>query len=209
MVRFASIVIVLGACAAPPPSTPLAELRSAYGDTTIEVVARGQINIELFVAPTTECPVLGDDVVATFNGEPMRVSRGGYDVTSRGCYPIAFWFETLPSDVMGVERRLDASQLVVEDASASWHVDTTRLFAQDFTLDTAASRIVWNDVEQISTARVAPVVAIEIEGNAIAFPPGTNITWVDARAHPAATRCEGPSICTVDLESARDFAPAP
>ncbi|HSD90741.1 MAG TPA: hypothetical protein VLB44_24620, partial [Kofleriaceae bacterium] len=159
MTRFASILIVLGACAAPPPSTPLAELRTAYGDTTIEVVARDQINIELFVAPTAECPVLGDDVVAMFNGEPMRVSRGGYDVTSRGCYPIAFWFDALPTAVVGAERRIDGSRLVVEDASASWQIDTTRLFAQDFALDTAASRIVWNDVAQISTARVAPAVA--------------------------------------------------
>jgi hypothetical protein len=129
--------------------------------------------------------VLGDDLVATFNGEPMRVSRGGYDVTSRGCYPIAFWFDALPTSVVGVERRLDGSQLVVEDASTSWKIDTTRLFAQDFVLDAAASRIVWNDVAQISTARVAAGCARA--STHVMFVPGGNEHHVGRRA--SASRC--------------------
>jgi hypothetical protein len=209
MIRAASLLVVLGACTTSEPSTPLSELRPMYGDTTLEVVARGQINIQLYVAPTAGCPVLGDDVVATFNGERMRVSRGGYDVTANGCYPIAFWFDVLPSAVTGVERRLSGSQLIVEDSSASWQIDTTRLFGANFELDAAASRIVWHDVATISAARISPTVAIDITDNVIAFPPGTDVTWVDARANPAAMRCDGPALCTVFLESARDFTLAP
>ena len=98
---------------------------------------------------------------------------------------------------------------MVQDASAAWHVDTTQLFAANFELDTAGSRIVWHDVDKISTARIAPVVPIEITDNVIAFPPGTDVTWIDARANPTPTRCDGPALCTVFLESAHDFTLAP
>jgi hypothetical protein len=209
MLRLTSLLVVLGACTASSPSTPLSELRTTYGDTTLEVVAREQVNIQLHVAPTAGCPVLGDDVVATFNGERMRVARGGYDLTANGCYPIAFWFDALPPTVAVAERRLSASQLLVADASASWQVDTTRLFGDDFELDTAASHIIWHDVDTIAAARIAPAVPIEVTNNVIAFPPGTDVTWVDARANPAATRCDGPALCTVFLESAHDFTLAP
>src|SRR5262245_61375801 len=59
------IVVVLGACTAQPTQTSLAELRTSYGDTHLEVVARSQLNIVLHVdSAPGECPMLLDDVTA-------------------------------------------------------------------------------------------------------------------------------------------------
>jgi len=198
----------VGACAAEPPSTSLADLQATYGDVTIEVVAREQVNIQLFVTATDECPYLGD-AVATFNGERMHVSRGGYDTTANGCYPIAFWFDQLPDRVRNREGTLSGSQLQLVDDSATWSINTSRLFASRFEIDTAASQIIWRDVDEISTARVSPAAQLEITGNVITYPAGRSIDWVEARAHPAATRCDGPSVCIVDLQSDHDFPVAP
>jgi hypothetical protein len=148
-------------------------------------------------------------VRATFNGERMHATRGGYDLTANGCYPIAFWFDALPGTVVRRERSLSGSQLVVEDDSARWQIATSRLFGSSFEIDALASRILWHDVDEIATARVSPVVPIDITGNAITYPAGTSIRWVEARAHPAATRCDGPAVCTVSLESEHTFSLEP
>ncbi len=200
------LVAALGACATPAKTTSLAELAS----TQLEVVARGQINIELHVDETAGCPQLDERTLATFDNARMMVSRGGYDTNASGCYPIAFWFDQLPTDtVNGFERQAAGSELVVADPSATWTVDTTRLFGNDFTNDTATGTITWQDVTTISSAEIAPVTAYTISGNQILYPAGEAITFVDARAHPQPTRCDGPSVCTVDLEGTATWGVQP
>ena len=210
MMKKLLLVISLGsftACAQ-SSSTSLSELRTTFGDTKIEIVAREQVNIELHIDTSHGCPSLGDDVVARFDGEPMLVARGGYDTDTRGCYPIAFWIEQFPLDrIVAWERRSSqsGSEMIIQDATATWTVSPTRLFSNDLVVDAAASRLVWQDVDRISTARVVPSVDLRIDGNSIYYPPGSVITWADAYAHPLPTLCDGPSTCTVDLERARQF----
>jgi hypothetical protein len=198
------VVALLGACAQQQSTTPLAKL----GTSNIEVVAKGQVNIELHVDETGGCPLLGDDVHALFDGQPMMMTRGGYDTDSSGCYPIAFWFNDPPmSDLVGFERGTNSSQLVVTDKSATWSVNTSRLFANDFAVDDANAQIIWTDVAQITDARISPPTPLTITGNAIHYTPGTAIQWVDANAHPATTLCDGPANCFVNLEGSKEFGP--
>src|SRR6266850_3542934 len=156
-------------------STPLADISKTYGDTTLEVITKGQINIELHVAPVTgDCPVLAEDATATFDGMPMNVARGGYATDSSGCWPIAFWFDNFPAaQVQGFERTVSASQLVVLDKTAEWRVDTGTMFVSDFVDDTANARITWRNVTQITQAQLTPAVATTISGNTISYPKGT------------------------------------
>ena len=198
------VVALLGACAQQQSSTPLAKL----GSSNIEVVAKGQVNIELHVDESNGCPVLGDDVRALFDGQPMQMTHGGYDTNATGCYPIAFWFNNPPmSDLVGFERGTNSSQLVVQDKSATWSVNTSRLFANDFADDTANSQIIWTDVATITTAQISPAVPITVTGNVIHYVPGTSIQWVDATAHPATTLCDGPANCFVNLEGSKQLGP--
>jgi hypothetical protein len=195
---------LLGACAQQPTTTPLAKL----GTPNIEVVAKGQVNIELHVDETGGCPVLGDDVNALFDGQPMMMTHGGYDTNSTGCYPIAFWFDAAPTAALvGFERGTNSSQLVVQDKSATWSMNTSRLFANDFADDSPNSQIIWTDVAQITSARISPAVPIQIIGNTIHYTPGTAIDWVDASAHPTATLCDGPASCLVNLEGSAQLGP--
>lgn len=204
MSKKALLLAVLGACAQQQSGTPLAQL----GSPTIEVVAKAQLNIELHVDTTNGCPTLGDDVQALFDGQPMQMTHGGYDVDSSGCYPIAFWFNAPPTASLGAfERQNSMSQLVIKDTASQWAVETTRLFANDFANDTVNSQIVWADVSQITSAIVTalPATATQIDGNTIHYTPGATIQYVDALAHPVPTRCDGPSVCTVNLEGFRDW----
>src|SRR5262245_42551730 len=106
-------LVLLAACTT-QTSTPLRQLDSAYGATTIEVVVNGQFNIELHVDSTAGCPLLGDDVVARFDGVRMNVTPGGYDSTTNGCYPIAFWVTPVPAtSVAAWERTTQGSGLVI------------------------------------------------------------------------------------------------
>src|SRR5882724_79691 len=106
------LVAILGACAQQQATTPLAKL----GTGNIEIVAKGQINIELHVDETAGCPVLGDDRHALFDGQPMQMTHGGYDTNATGCYPIAFWFDSPPmTAINGFERGTNSSELVVQD----------------------------------------------------------------------------------------------
>jgi hypothetical protein len=203
----------LGACT--QDSTPLSELHTMFGNTSLEIVAKEQINIELHVDTTRGCPVLGDDVVATFDGEPMAVARGGYDTDAHGCYPIAFWMTSFPADriasweLRGAQVGSQAgSALKIQDATATWTVSPTRLFTNELVVDAAASRLVWQDIPEISTARLVPSVDVKIQGNSIYYPPGTVITYADAYAHPTPTQCDGPTTCTVNVERIRQFGPA-
>lgn len=200
----------LGACVA-EDTTPLARL----GDSKIEVVGHGQINILLHINDTTGCPRLGDDAIAKFDGQPMEVSRGGYAEDATGCYPIAFWFNKPPvGDLTAFEAVNSSSELVVQDHSALWSVGMTRVFLSDFVNDTTKSTVTWTNVPLISTASLTSndlvhphVNGISISGNVITYPKGTIIQAVDAFAHPAPTRCDGPSECLVDLEGTRTFDP--
>ena len=194
------LVSVLGACAQ-DQSTPLHKL----GETTLELVSYGSVNAELKIVGTG-CPVIGDDVTATFDGVPMNVTRGGYDTTADGCYPIAFWISPKQiSDVTTYEAGAASSDMIIEDASARWTVSSTRLFANQFAIDNAKSQIVWQDVTAITTAQTNPVVPIKITGNVITYAAGTDILSVSAYAHPTPTRCEGPGGCLVDLSAGHDF----
>lgn len=196
----------LGACTQ-TTTTSLSELSSTFGDTTIEVVAKGQVNIEMHVAGDG-CPTLGDDVNATFNGAPMNIVRGGYDTDATGCYPIAFWISDFSPDRMAAFELSSASgssEMVVQDASAKWQVSPTRLFTNELVDDVAGSRLVWQGVDRISTARLSPVTDVRIEGDSIYYKPGTAVRYVDAYAHPIPDLCSGPSRCTVDLEQIRSF----
>ncbi len=195
----------LGACTQQDPSTPLHQL----GETHLELVANGQINIEMKVLGGS-CVQLGDDVHATFDGQPMHVARGGSDQTADGCYPIAFWIN--PTEMDGIktfEAGAASSDMIIEDASARWTISSTRLFANQFSIDTANSQIVWQDVTAITSALLRPTVPVTIAGNVIHYPAGTNILSVSAYAHPTPMRCEGPSLCQVDLNGAHDFQSNP
>ena len=200
-------LLVLVGCTSSHKSTPLADLASAYGDVRLEVVARGQVNVELHVAsPNGDCPLLADDAAATFDGMPMQVARGGTAQQSNACYPIAFWFDQFPeAQVQGAERTTSASQLVVLDKSAEWRVDTGSMFTADFVNDAATSTITWTNVKTITSAEVYPQAQVTISGNTISYPKGSTVTYVDAVSHPDATRCEGPAQCTVFLEGQHDW----
>lgn len=204
MTKLLLLAATLGACADQQPSTPLHRL----GDTTLELVSLGQqINVELKITGKG-CPLLGEDVRATFDGVPMNVSRGGYAETADGCYPIAFSIS--PNRLSGVatyEAGTASSDLIIEDASARWAIASTHLFTNQFTNDVAGSRIVWQNVTQITSAQLRPSVAVQIEGNIIHYPPGTDVTAVSAYAHPIPTKCEGPGLCLVDLQGAHAFEP--
>ena len=194
----------LGACAQQQATTPLSKL----GNPNVEIVAKGQINIELHVDEAGGCPVLGDDVSALFDGQPMLMTHGGYDENASGCYPIAFWFNAPPmTAINGFEKSTNASELVVKDTSQTWSINTTRLFANSFFNDVANSQIVWTDVDSIAVAHVIPAVPFQIQGNAIHYPAGTDIEYVDALAHPVPTLCDGPAICQVSLQGVRDWRP--
>jgi hypothetical protein len=205
------LLAALGACAAKDPSTPLADLDSKFGAPSIELVAQaGQVNIELHVAESTGCPQLRSDIVATFDGQPMRVSAGGYDTDHSGCYPIAFWFDSVPTDaIVGFESQIRSSQLQVVDPSATWNIATVRLLSNDFEVDAANSRIVWEDVTAITSAEVFPGARTTIVGNEIDYPAGTQIQGVSAYAYPSATVCTGPTLCTVSLQGSRSWNGTP
>jgi len=200
-------LVVLVGCTQSQKSTPLADLSSAYGDVRLEVVARGQVNIELHVASQNgDCPRLADDAAATFDGMPMQVARGGTAQQSDACYPIAFWFDNFPdAQVQGFERTTSASQLVVLDKSAEWRVDTGAMFTSDFVNDAANAKITWSNVTTITSAELYPPAPVTISGNTISYPKGSQITFVDAISHPDATRCAGPAQCTVFLEGQHDW----
>lgn len=201
MTKLLLLSAALAACTQQEAPTALHEL----GSTTVEVVANGQVNIELKVE-SIGCPLIGEDVVATFDGHPMHVARGGRDEVSDGCYPIAFWIS--PRDIDGIityEQGASSSEVVIEDASARWSVGSTRLFGNTFTIDAAKSTVTWQEVSQVTSAQLNPSVPVTISGNVISYPPGTDVVSVDAYAHPKPTRCEGPGTCLVDLSGARNF----
>lgn len=204
------LVAGLAACTSQPKTTPLAQLQAAYGNTQMEIVTNGKINIELHVDESGGCPTLDDHVTATFDGAPMQVSRGGYDTNASGCYPIAFWFNDTPlATVNGFEKSAQASELIVADKSATWTVNTVPLFANDFINDTQNSRILWTDVTSITSAQIQPGAAVQISGNAISYPQGLVVQAVYALAHPTPDRCDGPGVCTVSLQGSRTFVANP
>jgi len=201
---------VLVGCASQQTSTSLADLQKHYGDVSLEVVAQGDLSIEMHVTSQDDCPLIGQDVVATFDGQNMKVLRGGPDTDASGCYPIAFWFDPLPEATLATaEVATTRAELVVADASATWTIDTVKLFANDFVVDQNASTITWTDVTSITNATVQPAATIQIEGNVIHYPPGSQIASVQARAVPTASRCAGPQQCTVNLEGGRQLIPTP
>jgi hypothetical protein len=204
-------LLALVGCTQSNSSTPLAEIANKYGDTTLEIVSRGQIAVNLHVAPTgSDCPSLSEDAVATFDGQNMMVARGGYATTATGCYPIGFWFDAFPeAQVQAWERTTSAAQLVIADRSAEWRIDTGLLLTQTFVDDPANSLITWTDVTQVTQATLSPVVPVTIKGNTIHYPAGTAVTAVVAIAHPVASRCDGPSTCTVFLEGSHDWTISP
>ena len=203
MTKLLLLVALVGACADQQPSTPLHKL----GNTQLELVGGSQVNVELKVLGTG-CPLLADDARATFDGVPMTISRGGFAETADGCYPIAFSID--PNRVSGIaayEAGSSSTDLIIEDSSARWTIASTRLFTNQFDIDTASSRIVWQNVTAITTAQLTPSVVVQIEGNVIHYPPGTNVVAVSAYAHPTPTKCDGPSLCLVDLQGAHAFQP--
>lgn len=192
-------------CAQPQPTTSLAQIAPTFGAPTVEIVANGQVNVLLNIPTKSgDCPVMSEQLTATYDGAPMRVSRGGYDTTSNSCYPIAFWFDAPPvAAIDGFEKTTNSTQLQLADESATWKMQTSKLFADDFVDDTANHRVVWEDVSAITTAELSPSQAVAIQGNAIIYAPGGEVDWVSAHAHPTASTCDGPGQCTVDVDASR------
>lgn len=178
----------------------------------MEVIARGPVSVELHVAGDG-CPTLSDNIKATFNGHEMLIARGGAATDAFGCYPIAFSIDDSvpPDELASFERKAGAnggtvgSQLLISDSSASWEIAPTRLFGNHLENDVANSRLVWQDVSNIATARIAPDSELHIQGDSIYYPPGTEITYATAYAHPTPTVCNGPGFCIVDFEDTRTF----
>jgi hypothetical protein len=129
---------LLAGCTQSNSSTSLADLAKKYGDTQLEVVANGQLNIELHVAPSSGCPELSEELAATFD-------------------------------------------------------------------DRTAGTIEWENVATITSAETSPSARLTIDHNIIHYPKGTDIEWVEAYAHPVPSRCDGPSLCTIDLQGTRDW----
>jgi hypothetical protein len=202
---------LVAGCTHSDSTTPLSDLAKKYGDTNLELVVNGQVNIELHVSPTSGCPELSEELVATFDGVPMHIVRGGYDTNANGCYPIGFYApQPLPADqLMGFERTTTASELVLVDRSSQWTVGTGRLFTNDFVIDRAAGTIEWQNVAAISTAQISPQAPVTIERNIIHYPKETAVELVQAYAHPVPSRCDGPALCTIDLEGTRDWVSNP
>lgn len=208
MVKLSRVLPVLGAalvgCAQPQQGTTLSDLTQQYGAPTVEIVANGQLNVLLAVPTTQDCPMLSAKLTATYDGAPMQVSRGGYDQTSNSCYPIAFWFNAPPmAAIDGFEKTTNSTQLQLADESATWHVQTSKLFADNFVDDTANHRVIWADVSSITSAELSPSQSYTISGNAVVYAPDSHVDWISARTHPAATTCDGPGLCTVDLQASR------
>jgi hypothetical protein len=204
------IVAALGACTQQQNTTSLSELRTAYGDTHLEVVARSQqVNIVLHVnAEDGACPQLREETAATFDNKAMHVARGGYDLDSSGCYPIAFYISTLPlDDIQAFEATSGGSQFLVKDDSAHWGVDTGVMFGNHFIDDPANAQITWSDVTSISTATLDPPVQTKIEGNIIHYPAGAHIGYVSAWSHATPTLCAGPVVCSADVQGDRALGP--
>ncbi len=204
----ALLLLAAGACSQ-QSSTSLADLQTTYGNATLELVALGEISVEMKVQGSG-CPLLGDDVEATFDGIPMDVARGGESDTFDGCYPIAFSISKMPvAAAQTFEQSSSGSNLIIADGSTHWTVASTKMFSNDFTVDAANSQVIWQDVKAISEASLVPTVPFTLDGNAIKYPKGTVIETVNAYAHPTPSVCTGPSQCLVDLAGTRDFQPTP
>ncbi|HEY0190837.1 MAG TPA: hypothetical protein VGC42_06910 [Kofleriaceae bacterium] len=200
-------VAALGACST-DNSTSLNDLSKTFGETHVEIFANNQVNLLLHI-DGDGCATLGDDVVATYDGQPMAFSSGGYAEDSTGCYPIAFWVRDFPATQIGNrERASGAADIVIRDASASWRIAPTQLFGNDLEIDAATSSIVWPNVDHISTMSTLPYVNVQIDqlSSSVKYPAGTSITFAAATAHPIPTVCAGPGRCTVDMSRARDFS---
>jgi hypothetical protein len=204
--------LALGACTT-DNSTPLKDLSTKFGATTMEIVAQGQVSVILHVAGDG-CPTLSDNTKATFNGHEMLIANGGSATDAFGCFPIAFYLDdsVTPDELASFERKASAasggtvgSQLAITDSSSAWQVAPTRLFGNHLENDTANSRIIWQDVDNIATARIVPSQDLRIEGDSIFYPPGTQVTYATAYAHPVPTVCNGPGTCTVDFGDSRAF----
>jgi hypothetical protein len=193
-------------------SSQLADLSTQYGATTMEIMAHDQISVVLHVAGDA-CPTLADNVHATFNGQEMNVDRGGRAIDSSGCYPISFWFENDPTVALANYERsamsssgTGGSDMIIADDASTWHVSPTKLFSNAIVNDVANSRLVWPDVDNISTARIEPYTEnLKIDGSNIYYPVGTDVSYADALAHPTPTVCDGPGSCLVNLERANQF----
>jgi len=196
---------LLAGCTSQQTSTPLSDLTKNFGPTSLEVVANGQLSILLHVNETQACPLIGENVVATFDGANMHVTRGGYDTNASGCYPIAFSFDSMPEATVAAYEATKGSELVVADASATWTVDTVKLFANDLINDPASSQIVWEDVTSISGAELAGASITSIQGNQINYQTVAGVRSVQAHSHPTASRCDGPGSCAVDLYGYRSY----
>ena len=201
------VLLATGACAQQAP-TALSELQATYGNTNLEIVALNQISVEMKVQGLG-CPRIGDDVVAKFDGIAMDVSRGGESDTFDGCYPVGFSIAKMPvASAQAYEAVAQSSDLLIEDSNTTWTISSTRMFSNDFTIDAANSRVVWEDVTTISTAQLVPAVPFTLNGNAIEYAKGTDIVSVNAYAHPTPSVCSGPNACFVDLAGTRAFGPA-
>src|SRR5262245_14082555 len=125
VIALAGALLALGACAQ-DKSTPLARL----GTSQIEIVANSRVNVLMHIDETAGCPTLSEDTHALFDGQPMKMTYGGYDTNASGCYPIGFWFDKPPLDAMtGFERATQHAQLEISDKSATWSVQSGQLFA--------------------------------------------------------------------------------
>ncbi|HEY1554623.1 MAG TPA: hypothetical protein VGF94_07280 [Kofleriaceae bacterium] len=210
MKRILLAAAALAGCTSQPTVTPLADLQKQFGDVQLEVIAKGSLAIEMHVNNSGDCPAIGQDVIATFDGANMEVLRGGPDTNASGCYPIAFWFDVLPQATLdGFEVATTRSELVVADKSSTWMIDTPKLFANDFFVDQDASTITWADVTQIQYAHIEPAANLTIDGNVIHYPAGMNVQEVHAHAEPVASRCDGPQQCGIDLTAGRQLTSTP
>ena len=194
----------LGACST-DNSTPLKDLSTMFGETHVEIVANTQVSVLLHVA-SDGCVTLSDHTVATFDGQQMEMTHGGYAEDASGCYPIAFWFKKFPENQIGArEKASGGADMVIQDESASWKIAPTQLFGNDLELDASTNTILWPNVDHISTVHTVPTVGYEIQPAAIKLAAGAQIQSATATAYPLPTLCAGPDRCTIDLSRTRDF----
>ena len=170
-----------------------------------------------------QCPLLADDLVATFDGAPMEIAnRGGYDDTGWG-----------DSGCDGFDLRLDnatphagESTIVIHDATATWTIAGNDLLTDDLALVTAvapgtSATVTWRSAPSIDTAYAqltsgpngndvqseTPTTAGDAITIAItAATPGSATLTINAERTAPPTHCDGPSSCTIGVLAGADFA---
>ena len=207
-------LLVLGACTGPvgKPAS-LVDLRVAI------VKIANDVEVTLAPADTVrpdlgeQCPLLGEDLQGTYDGQPLRVEERGGDepgAVTDACNQIFLMADLSTTSA-------DPALVVVSDSSATWTMSVpTR---NDFVPDDRArpTQVVWQSATEVSEARLWIDTPTEIRyptttshGNVIDVPAlGANEHLTGVEAIDTSAYCTGPATCRVERPGHRDFVVNP